>query len=178
MKRLGFALGLVAATAFAAPLAAQGPWWDPANTGNRGSDSRDGRVYDDGRVYSDGRIYDSRNTDGRWRRVGRDNRGNYIYARNRYDGNGNLIQELARRDTLGRYRVYDRRVVQYANRRNDRYGNRRDNDRNNDGWEDRYEGRDRNDRWDQNNGHDNGKHNGWYKDKHKNKNKNHGKGRR
>src|SRR5215208_2545833 len=154
MKRLAFAMSLVAAAAFAAPVAAQssnGPWWDPGNTGNRGTvDSRDGGV------YNDGRIYDSRNTDGRWRRVARDNRGNYIYARNRYDSNGNLVQELARRDTLGRYRVYDRRVVQYANNRNNRgvYDqNRRDNDR-----------------WDQNNGHDNGKHNG----QHKNKNKNNG----
>src|SRR5215212_5472084 len=170
MKRFAFAFSLVAATAFAAPLAAQssnGPWWDPANTGNRGTvDSRNGGV------YNDGRIYDSRNTDGRWRRVARDNRGNYIYARNRYDSNGNLVQELARRDTLGRYRVYDRRVVQYANNRNNRgvYDqNRRDNDRNNDGYEDRS-GRDRNDRWDQNNGHDNGKHNGQYKNKNKNKN--------
>ena len=168
MKRLAYALGLVAASVFAAPLAAQGPWYDPANTGgNRGTvDSRDGRI------YNDGRIYDSRNTDGRWRRVGRDNRGNYIYARNRYDNNRNLIQELARRDNLGRYRVYDRRVIQYANRRNGGYDNRRDNDRNNDGWEDRRDGRDRNDRWDQNNGHDNGRHNGQYKDKNKNKNKN------
>lgn len=184
MKRLAFAMSLVAATAFAAPLAAQsrsnGPWWDPANTGNRGTvDSRNGTV------RNDGRIYDTRNTDGRWRRVGRDNRGNYIYARNRYDSNGNLVQELARRDTLGRYSVYDRRVIQYANNRNDRRiydRNRdRDNDRNNDGWEDRrgdrdddrYDndsryGRGKNDRWDQNNGHDNGKHNGQYK------NKNHG----
>lgn len=172
MKRTLFALGLVAATAFAAPLAAQsrndGPWWDPANTGNRGTDSRDGRVYDDGRIYDNGRVYDSRNTDGRWRRVGRDRNGNYIYARNRYDSNRNLIQELARRDSYGRYRVYDRRVVQHANRRNDRY----DNDRNNDGWEDRRNGRDRNDRWDQNNGHDNGRHNGQYKNKNKNKGKN------
>ena len=174
MKRFAFALGLVAATAFAAPLAAQsrndGPWWDPANTGNRGSTTtRDGRVYDDGRIYNDGRIYDSRNTDGRWRRVGRDRNGNYIYARNRYDSNRNLIQELARRDTLGRYRVYDRRVIQYANRRG--VYDRRDNDRNNDGWDDRYNGRDKNDRWDQNNGHDNGKHKGWYKNKNKGKNK-------
>ena len=172
MKRLTFALGLVAATMAAAPLAAQsrndGPWWDPANTGNRGTvDSRNGTV------RNDGRIYDSRNADGRWRRVSRDRNGNYVYARTRYDSNGNLIQELARRDSLGRYRVYDRRVVQYANRRNDgRYGDGRyDNDRNNDGWEDRN-GRDRNDRWDQNNGHDNGRHNGHYKNKNKGKNKN------
>ena len=179
MKRLAFAMSLVAATAFAAPLAAQsrsnGPWWDPANTGNRGTvDSRNGTI------YNDGRIYDSRNTDGQWRRVGRDNRGNYIYARNRYDSNGNLVQELARRDTRGRYSVYDRRVIQYANNRNDRriYDRDRDNDRNNDGWEDRNDDRDdrydnrygrgKNDRWAQNNGHDNGKHNGQYK------NKNHG----
>lgn len=172
MKRLAFAMSLVAATAFAAPLVAQsssnGPWWDPANTGNRGDTRNDGRIYNDGRVYNDGRIYDTRNTDGRWRRVGRDNRGNYVYARNRYDSNGNLVQELARRDTLGRYRVYDRRVVQYANRRNrgiyDR-DNDRDNDRNNDGYEDSRYGRGKNDRWDQNNGHDNGKHNGQYKNK-------------
>jgi hypothetical protein len=169
MKRLAFALSLVAATAFAAPLAAQsnGPWWDPANTRTGGRvDSRDGRVYDDGRIY------DTRDTDGRWRRVGRDNRGNYIYARNRYDSNGNLIQELARRDTLGRYRVYDRRVVQYArNNRNNRgiydRDNDRDNDRNDDGYEDSRYGRGKNDRWDQNNGHDNGKHNGQYKNKNK-----------
>ena len=169
MKRFAFALGLVAATMAAAPLAAQsrndGPWWDPANTGNRGTvDSRSGN----GGVYNDGRVYDSRTADGRWRRVSRDRNGNYVYARTRYDSNGNLIQELARRDSLGRYRVYDRRVVQYANRRND---GRYDNDRNNDGWEDRN-GRDRNDRWDQNNGHDNGRHNGQYKNKNKGKNKN------
>jgi hypothetical protein len=178
MKRLAFALSLVAATAFAAPLAAQsggnGPWWDPGNTANRGTVDRR-----NGTVYNDGRIYDTRNTDGRWRRVGRDNRGNYIYARNRYDSNGNLVQELARRDTLGRYRVYDRRVVQYANRRNNRgiYDNNRgvydrdedrDNDRNDDGYEDSRYGRGKNDRWDQNNGHDNGKHNGQYKNKNKN----------
>ena len=172
MKRLAFALSLVAATAFAAPLAAQssnGPWWDPANTGNR-TDSRNGGVYNDGRVSNDGRIYDTRNTDGRWRRVGRDNRGNYIYARNRYDSNGNLVQELARRDTLGRYRVYDRRVVQYArNNRNNRGVYDRDTDRNNDGYQDRYD-KNGNDRWAQNNGHDNGKHNGQYKNKNKNQN--------
>ena len=167
MKRLAFAMSLVAATAFAAPLAAQsrsdGPWWDPGNTSTRGRvDSRNGTIYNDGRVY------DSRNTDGRWRRVGRDNRGNYVYARNRYDSNGNLIQELARRDTLGRYSVYDRRVIQYANnRRNNRgiYDRDRDNDRNDDGWEDSRYGHGKNDRWDQNNGHDNGKHNGQYKNK-------------
>jgi hypothetical protein len=154
MKRLTFALGLAAAAAFAAPLAAQsrsqGPWWDPANTGNRSGtvDSRNGTV------NNDGRIYDSRNTDGQWRRAGRDNSGNYIYVRNRYDSNGNLVQETARRDRLGRYQVINRRVVQYANNRN----NGRYDDRN---------GRDRNDRWDQNNGHDNGRHNGQYKNKSK-----------
>jgi hypothetical protein len=170
MKRLAFAMSLVAATAFAAPLRAQsnGPWWDPANTGSTRTDSRnDGRIYNDGRVTNDGRIYDTRNTDGRWRRVGRDNRGNYIYARNRYDSNGNLIQELARRDTLGRYRVYDRRVVQSARNRNNRGIYDRDNDRNDDGYEDSRYGRGKNDRWDQNNGHDNGKHNGQYKNKNK-----------
>jgi hypothetical protein len=154
MKRLTFALGLAAAAAFAAPLAAQsrsqGPWWDPANTGTRSGtvDSRNSGV------YNDGRIYDSRNTDGQWRRVGRDNSGNYIYVRNRYDSNGNLVQETARRDRLGRYQVINRQVVQSANSRNNRVY-----DQNN--------GRDRNDRWDQNNGHDNGKHNGQYKNKNK-----------
>jgi hypothetical protein len=169
MKRLTFALGLAAAAAFAAPLAAQsrsqGPWWDPANTGTRSGtvDSRNGQI------YNGGRIYDTRNTDGQWRRAGRDSNGNYIYVRNRYDNNGNLIQEQARRDRLGRYQVINRRVVQYANNRNNRGVYRdRDNDRNNDGWEDSGNGRDRNDRWDQNNGHDNGKHKGWYKNKNKN----------
>jgi len=153
MKRLTFALGLAAAAAFAAPLAAQsrsqGPWWDPANTGTRSGtvDSRNGGV------YNDSRIYDSRSTDGQWRRVARDDRGNYIYVRNRYDSNGNLVQETARRDRLGRYQVINRRVVQYANNRN------------NGRYDDRRNGRDRNDRWDQNNGHDNGKHNGQYKNK-------------
>ncbi|HEX6575158.1 MAG TPA: hypothetical protein VF042_09305 [Gemmatimonadaceae bacterium] len=165
MKKVLFALGLVVATA--GPLAAQsrsgdGPWWDPANTGNRGTvDTRDGRI------YNDGRIYDSRNTDGQWRRVGRDNYGNTIYVRNRYDREGNLIQERARRDSRGRYQVIDRRVVRYASNRNGRYDRdgRYDNDN-------RY-GRGKNDRWDQNNGHDNGKHNGQYKNKNKGRGRNH-----
>lgn len=173
MKRIAFALSLVAATAFAAPLAAQqrndGPWWDPANTGTRTGndgrvDTRDGRIYD-GRV-NDGRIYDQRRADGQWRREGRDRYGNVIYTRTRYDRNGNLIREAARRDRLGRYQIIDRRVIQTANRRNDRYDN-----------DNRY-GRGKNDRWDQNGGHDNGKHSGWYKDKHKNKGRSNGKGRR
>ena len=171
MKRIAFALGLVAATALAAPLAAQqrndGPWWDPANTGTRTETSRDGRVYD-GRTR-DGRIYDSRRADGRWHAQGRDRNGNIIYVRTRYDRNGNLIREAARRDRLGRYRVIDRRVIQSANRRNDRWDDRRDRD--DDRWDDRRRGRDRNDRWDQNGGHDNGKHNGWYKNKGKSKGK-------
>src|SRR5688500_17756202 len=117
MKRIAFALGLVAATAFAAPLAAQqrndGPWWDPASTGTRsGNDggviTRDGRVYD-GRA-SDGRIYDRRRADGQWRREGRDRNGNIIYTRTRYDRNGNLVREAARRDRLGRYQIINRRV--------------------------------------------------------------------
>ena len=166
MKRIVIALGLVAATAFAAPLAAQqrndGPWWDPANTGTR--TGNDGRVSTrDGRIY-DGRIYDQRRADGQWRREGRDRRGNVIYTRTRYDRNGNLIREAARRDRLGRYQIIDRRVIQTANRRNDRYDN-----------DNRY-GRGKNDRWDQNGGHDNGKHNGQYKNK--NKGKSNGKGRR
>jgi hypothetical protein len=164
MKKIAFAFGLVAATALAAPLSAQqrndGPWWDPANTGTR-TDTRDGRIYDgrDGRVY-DGRIYDRNRVDGRWHAQGRDRSGNVIYTRMRYDNRGNVIREVARRDRLGRYRVIDRRVVQQANRRNDRWDY---NDR-----------RDRNDRWDRNNGHDNGKHKGHHKDKGKNK----GRGRR
>lgn len=165
MKRIAFALGLVAAATFAAPLAAQsrnsGPWWDPANTGTRsGSTSRvDTR---------DGNIYGSTRADGQWRRESRDRNGNDIYVRTRYDSNGNLIQERARRDTFGRYRVIDRRVISNANDRRNGQVNRGDNDRNNDGWDDRN-GRSRNDRWDQNNGHDNGKHNGWYKNKGNNK---------
>jgi hypothetical protein len=171
MKRIAFAVGLLAVTAAAAPLSAQsrndGPWWDPANTGARTDRRADTR---DGRIYNDGRIYDSRRADGQWRRESRDRSGNIIYVRTRYDTNGNLIRERARRDTWGRYRVIDRRVIQYANRRNDR----RDRDRNDDGWYDR-DGRRRNDRWAQNNGHDNGRHTGWYKDKN---NKNKGKGRK
>ena len=155
MKKMLIALGLVVAAASASPAAAQsrngdGPWWDPASTGNRGTVDRR-----DGRVSNDGRIYDSRNADGQWRRIGRDNRGNTIYARTVYDRQGNLIQERARRDSRGRYQVVDRRVIRYANDRN-----RRDNDR----YDDRY-GRGKNDRWDQNNGHDNGKHKGHYKNK-------------
>lgn len=161
MKRITFALGLVVATALAAPLEAQsrndGPWWDPANTGGRsGTDARvDDRRVDrrDGRIYNDGRIYDSRRADGRWHAEGRDRYGNIIYVRTRYDRNGNLIREVARRDRRGRYDVIQRRVIQSANRRNDG----------------RYDNRDRNDRWDQNDGHDNGRHNGKYKNKNKNK---------
>ena len=172
MKKLLMALGLVVAAASAAPLAAQsrsgdGPWWDPANTGNRGTvDTRNGGV------YNDGRIYDTRNADGQWRRVGRDNYGNSVYVRTRYDRQGNLIQERARRDSRGRYQIIDRRVVRYANNRNGRYDRdgRYDDDRYDN--DNRY-GRGKNDRWDQNNGHDNGKHNGQYK----NKNKNNGRGR-
>jgi len=164
MKRLAFALGLVAATAFAAPLAAQsrndGPWWDPANTGTRsGSNDRvDNRT---GTIYNDGRVYDSRTADGQWRRVSRDRNGNYIYVRTVRDRNGNVIQERARRDSGGRMVILDRRVVSSARRTDNRVY-----DRDRDGYDDRYErNRDRNDRWDQNNGHDNGKHNGHYKNK-------------
>jgi hypothetical protein len=156
MKKMLIALGLVVAAASASPLAAQsrndGPWWDPASTGNRGTvDSRDGRI------YNDGRIYDTRNADGQWRRIGRDNRGNTVYARTVYDRRGNLIQERARRDSRGRFQVIDRRVIRSANDRNGRYDDRYDNDN-------RY-GHGKNDRWDQNNGHDNGKHKGQYKNK-------------
>ncbi len=169
MKRIVFALGLVAATSFAAPLAAQsrndGPWYDPANTGTRSGDTRDNRngtIYDRNGQVNDrnGQVYGNNSrVDGRWHTAGRDRSGNTIYVRNRYDSNGNVIQEAARRNRLGQYRVFDRRVVQYASNRNNRndgrvYG-RNDNDRN--------------DRWDQNNGHDNGRHNGKYKDKNKNK---------
>ena len=166
MKRIAFVFGLAAATAFAAPLAAQsrndGPWYDPSNTGTRTGtsgrvDSRDGRVYDS-------RVYNDRRADGQWRRVGRDRNGNTVYARTRYDSNRNIVREIAVRDRFGRYRVIDRDIVQYANRRNDNRGNDR--------WDDRR-GRDKNDRWDQNNGHDNGKHNGQYKNKNKGKGRGH-----
>ena len=175
MKRFSFAMGLVAATMLAAPLAAQsrndGPWWDPANTGSRGTVDRDGRIYDRNGTVSgrNGSVYD-RNTrvDGQWHLAGRDRNGNNVYVRRRYDNNGNVIQEAAHRNILGRYSVFDRQVVSHASNRNNRVYGRRDNDRNNDGWEDR---RSRNDRWDQNNGHDNGRHNGQYKNKNKNKNK-------
>jgi hypothetical protein len=166
MKRLAFALGLVAATAFAAPLTAQsrnGPWWDPGNTAGRTTsgrtDTRNGSIYNDGRV-------DSR-ADGKWRAQTRDRNGDVIYVRTRYDSNGNLVREWATRNFLHQYRVIDRRVLRSANNRNGRYNDDYDDDR----YGDRQNGRDRNDRWDQNGGHDNGKHNGWYK------NKNHGKGR-
>lgn len=170
MKRIAFAFTLVAATSLAAPLAAQtrndGPWWDPTGTSTRSGrvDSRDGRVYD-----SRGTVYDNRRADGQWRRESRDRNGNIIYVRTRYERDGDLVMERARRDSFGRYRIIDRRVIQSARNRNDRIY--RDNDRNNDGYEDRAIGRQRNDRWDQNNGHDNGRHNGQYKNKNKNKNK-------
>jgi len=163
VKRIAFAFSLVAATSFAAPLAAQsrndGPWWDPTNSGSRSGrvDSRDGR----------GTVYDNRRADGQWRRESRDRNGNIFYVRTRYERDGDLVMERARRDTFGRYRIIDRRVIQSARNRNGRIY--RDNDRNNDGYDDRAIGRQRNDRWDQNNGHDNGKHNGQYKNKNKNK---------
>ncbi|MEO5589780.1 MAG: hypothetical protein ABIS03_09355 [Gemmatimonadaceae bacterium] len=167
MKRLVMALGLVAAATLAAPLSAQsrssGPWWDPANTGNRGTVDNRG-----GTVYNDGRIYDSRNADGQWRRASRDRNGNTIYVRTRRDSRGNVIQERARRDSRGRYVVLDRRVIRSSNGRND--NDRNDNDR----IYDRRDRRNDNDRWDQNDGHDNGKHNGQYKNKNKNQNKNKG----
>lgn len=169
MKKMLIALGLVVAAASATPLAAQsrsgdGPWWDPANTGNRGTvDTRNSGVYDNGRIY------DTRNADGQWRRIGRDSYGNTIYARTVYDRQGNLIQERARRDSRGRFQVIDRRVVRYANSRNGRYDDRY-GDRDDDRYDGRY-GRGKNDRWDQNNGHDNGKHNGHYKNKNKGRGK-------
>ncbi|MEO8577107.1 MAG: hypothetical protein ABI556_10420 [Gemmatimonadales bacterium] len=178
MKRFSFMMGLVAATMVAAPLAAQsrnsGPWWDPSNTGQR-TDTRNGSVYGrDGSVYDNGTHGRNTRVDGQWHLAGRDRNGNNVYVRTRYDSNGNVVQEAAHRNILGRYSVFDRQVVQNANNRNNRvYGrngrnDRNDNDRNNDGWED-SNGRDRNDRWDQNNGHDNGKHNGQTKSKNKNK---------
>ncbi len=158
MKRLAFALSLVAATAFAAPLAAQGPWYDPNGTGqrtNQGRVDRNGNIHDNGGVYNRGG-YDIP-ADGRWHKVGTDRQGRTIYMRERYDSYGNLIQEAATRNWLGQYRVIDSRVVSNA-RNNGRY-DRGTYDRNG-----RYDsrGRDRNDRWDQNNGHDNGRHNGQY----------------
>jgi hypothetical protein len=151
MKRLAFAFSLVAATAFAAPLAAQGPWYDPNGTGQRtdqGRVDRNGTVYNDGVYRGNGR-YDVP-TDGRWHRMGTDRQGRTIYVRERYDSNGNLIQEAATRNVIGQYNIIDRRVVSLA--RNNR-----------DGRYDRVNGRDRNDRWDLNRGHDNGKHKGKYK---------------
>jgi hypothetical protein len=163
MKRLAFALSLVAATAFAAPLAAQGPWYDPTGTGqrtNQGRVDRNGNIYNGG-VYQNGR-YDVP-ADGRWYKMGTDRQGHTIYVRERYDSQGNLIQEAATRNWLGHYSVIDSRVVSYA-RNNGRY------DRGTYGNNGRYDGtygRDRNDRWDQNNGHDNGKHKGQYKNRNK-----------
>jgi len=159
MKRLAFALSLVAATAFAAPLAAQGPWYDPNGTGqrtNQGRVDRNGNIYDNSGVYNRGG-YDIP-ADGRWHRVGTDRQGRTIYMRERYDSYGNLVQEAATRNWLGQYHVIDSRVVSNA-RNNGRY------DRGTYGNNGRYDsrGRDRNDRWDQNNGHDNGRHNGQYK---------------
>jgi len=182
MKRFSFAMSLVAATMFAAPLAAQsrntGPWWDPSNTASR-VDTRNGSVYDrNGNVYDrNGNVYDrngnvvySGNTpvDGKWHAAGRDRSGNNVYVRTRYDSNGNIVQEAAHRNILGRYSVFDSQVVRNANGNNTGVYGRNDRDRNNDGWED---GRARNDRWDQNNGHDNGRHNGRYKNKNKNSNR-------
>ena len=183
MKRFAFALSLVAATTLAAaPLAAQsrndGPWWDPANTGTRTTTgSTRGTIYG-----SNGTVYGSRD-DGQWQQRGRDNRGNYIYVRRRYDRNGNLIEDRARRDTRGQFHIIDSRVIRRATS-NDRriydnggvYDRRdRDRDRNNDGYIDQKAKNGKNDRWDQNNGHDNGKHKGQYKNK---GNNNKGKNRR
>jgi hypothetical protein len=156
MKRLAFALSLIAATAFAAPLAAQGPWYDPTGTGQRTQSGRDGGVYNGG-VY--GRQTSNIPADGRWHRYGSDRQGHAIYVRERYDSQGNLIQEAATRNFIGQYHIIDRRVVSYAR------NNRGTYDRN--GRYDQRDGRDRNDRWDQNNGHDNGKHKGQYKHKDK-----------
>jgi len=154
MKRLAFTLSLVAATAFAAPLAAQGPWYDPAGTGhrtNQGRVDRNGSIYN-GSVNQNGR-YDIP-ADGRWHRMGTDRQGRTIYMRERYDSYGNLVQEAATRNWLGHYSVIDSRVISYARNNNNARNNRGvyNNGRNT-----------RNDRWDQNNGHDNGRHNGQYK---------------
>jgi len=170
MKRIAFSLGLVAATMAAAPLAAQsrndGPWWDPANTGTRSGSStrvdRDGRIYNDGRVNDNRGVYDSRRADGQWRRESRDRRGDVTYVRMRYDRSGNLIRERARRDRVGRFRIFDRDVIQTSRRNNRIYRDRDRDDDDDDRWDDRR-GRSRNNRWAQNNGHDNGKHLGWYK---------------
>jgi hypothetical protein len=181
MKRFAFVFTLVGATALAAaPLAAQsrndGPWWDPGNTGTRttSGDNR-GTIYDgrNGTVNGrNGTVYGSRD-DGQWQQKGRDSRGNLIYVRRRYDRNGNVIEDRARRDTRGQFHILDSRVVRTANRNDRRIYDRndRDGDRNNDGYIDQDRRNGKNDRWDQNNGHDNGKHNGWYKNKNKGKNK-------
>ncbi len=191
MKRIAFALSLVAATAMAAaPLAAQtrsnGPWWDPGRTQTQTQPRNGGSVYG-----NNGHVYGQQNehADGVWRAYSHDRNGNTVYMRTRYDSNGNLVREYATRNIIGRYSVIDRQVLgnnsnnnrgtygrrgTYGNNQGT-YGNRR---RDNEGDDDNnggYSGRgnqDSNDRWDQNNGHDNGKHNGQYKNKNKNKNKN------
>ncbi len=154
MKRLAFALSLIAAAAVAAPLAAQGPWYDPTGTGqhtNQGRVDRNGSIYNGG-VYQNGGY--NIPADGQWHRMGTDRQGRTIYMRERYDSYGNLIQEAATRNFLGHYSVIDSRVVAYArNNNNGRYDRGvYDNNR-----------RNSNDRWDRNNGHDNGRHNGQYK---------------
>ena len=158
IKRLALAMSLTAATAFAAPLMAQSnrPWYDPTGTGTRsGQTSRNGSIYNGGQNGQYGV-----QADGQWHRYGQDRNGNTIYIRERYDSQGNLIQEAATRNWLGQYHVVDSRVVSYA--RNGNYNQNGRYDRN--GGYYGTSGRDRNDRWDQNNGHDNGKHNGRYKD--------------
>jgi hypothetical protein len=130
MKRIAYALSFVAAAAMAAaPLAAQtsnGPWWDPGRTQTQ---TRGGTVYGrQGNVYGN-----QQQADGQWRAYSRDRNGNTIYMRTRYDSNGNLIQEYATRNILGRYNVISQQVLnggQYGTYGNQGvYGNRGSYDR-------------------------------------------------
>ena len=124
MKKLAFALGLAAATAFAAPLAASSATTDPGGirqtrepeVETRTVDTRDGRTMTEGAMTATAPMS--------WRAEGRDRSGNVIYVRTATTTTAHLIREAARRDRLGRYRVIDRRVIQSANRRNDRYDDR------------------------------------------------------
>jgi hypothetical protein len=118
MKRIAYALSFVAAAAMAAaPLAAQssnGPWWDPGRTQTQ---TRGGTVY--GRNSN---VYGNQQADGVWRAYSRDRNGNTIYMRTRYDSNGNLIQEYATRNIIGRYNVISQQVIGNGNSGYGNYG--------------------------------------------------------
>jgi len=121
MKRIAYALSFAAAAAMAAaPLAAQssnGPWWDPGRTQ---AQTRGGSVYGRGSVYGN---QQQQQADGVWRPYSRDRNGNTIYSRTRYDSYGNLIQEFATRNIIGRYNVISQQVIGSANGGYGTYGN-------------------------------------------------------